>query len=89
MRRFAKVDPAKLKEIQARELDQVALKMAWIEMADEAESALTRVADERPDLPIGCAFLDAEMNPRWIEEEDGLAKHFASVRGCWPTIREG
>ena len=38
MRRFARLDPAKLEEIQARALNPVALKMAWIEMSDDAEA---------------------------------------------------
>ena len=34
MRRFAKIDPAKLEEIQARALDPMKLKIAWIEMSN-------------------------------------------------------
>ena len=34
----ARIDLAKLEEIQARALDPVRLKMAWIEMSDEAEA---------------------------------------------------
>src|ERR1041385_255514 len=53
MRRFAKVSPTELDKIKARALEPVALKTAWIEMSDAAEAQITRLADERPDLPIG------------------------------------
>lgn len=86
MRRFARIDPAKLEEIQARALDPVRLKMAWIEMSDAAESAMTRVADEQRDLPIGVAFVDATGKPGWIGDNAGLRVHAPSVRGCWPTV---
>jgi len=86
MRRFAKIDPAKLEEIQARKLDPVALKMAWIEMSDAAEAEMIRLADERPDLPIGVAFVDASGKPGWIGNDPTLKIHAPSVRGCWPTV---
>ncbi len=87
MRRFAKVDPAKLDKIQARALDPIKLKMAWIEMSDAAEAEMVRVADELPDLPIGVAFVDAAGNPGWIGSDASLKPHAPSVRGCWPTVR--
>jgi adenosylmethionine-8-amino-7-oxononanoate aminotransferase len=40
MKRFAKVSPTELDKIKARALDPVALKMAWIEMSDEAEAKI-------------------------------------------------
>ena len=86
MRRFAKVDPTKLEEIQARALDPLKLKMAWIEMSDAAEVEMIRVADERPDLPIGVAFVDAAGRPGWIVNDPTLSLHAPSVRGCWPTV---
>lgn len=87
MRRFARIDPAKLEEIQARALDPVALKTAWIEMSDAAEAEMIRVADEQPDLPIGVAFVDADGRPGWIGHDPALRAHAPSVRGCWPTVR--
>lgn len=87
MRRFARIDPAKLEEIQARALDPVALKTAWIEMSDMAEAEMIRVADEQPDLPIGVAFVDAQGRPGWIGYDPALRVHAPSVRGCWPTVR--
>jgi hypothetical protein len=86
MRRFARIDPAKLEEIKARALDPVALKMAWIEMSDEAEAKMIHVADEQPDLPIGVAFVDAAGKPGWIGDDPALRVHAPSVRGCWPTV---
>ena len=86
MRRFAKVDPARLEEIQARALDPIALKTAWIEMSDAAEEAMIRLADERPDLPIGVAFVDAAGKPGWIGNNPTLQIHAPSMRGCWPTV---
>jgi hypothetical protein len=86
MRRFARVDAAKLEEIRARALDPVALKMAWIEMSDDAETKMIRLADERPELPIGVAFVDATSRPGWIGDDPALRPHPPSVRGCWPVI---
>jgi hypothetical protein len=86
MRRFAKVDPMELDKIKARALNPVALKMAWIKMSDEAEAKMIRLADERPDLPIGVAFVDAAGKPGWIGDDPTLRLHAASVRGCWPKI---
>lgn len=62
--------------------------MAWIEMSDAAEMEMIRVADERPDLPIGVAFVDAAGKPGWIGNDVTLRPHAPSVRGCWPTVRE-
>ena len=86
MRRFARVDPTKLHEIQARRLDPQVLKMAWIEMSDEADAKMVRVADEQPDLPIGVAFVDAHGKPGWIGDDPTLKIHAPSMRGCWPKL---
>jgi hypothetical protein len=86
MRRFAKVNPIELDKIKARALDPVKLKMAWIEMSDAAEAEMIRMADERPDLPIGVAFVDATGKPGWIGNDATLRLHAPSVRGCWPTV---
>lgn len=45
MRRFARIDPTTLEEIQARSLDPRALKTLWIEMSDEAEVKMIQVAE--------------------------------------------
>jgi hypothetical protein len=87
MRRFAKISPTELDKIKARALDPVALKVAWIEMSDAAEAEMIRLADERPELPIGVAFVDATGKPGWIGHDATLRPHAPSVRGCWPTVR--
>lgn len=86
MKRFARVDPAKLDLIQARQLDPRALKRAWIEMADYADAEITRLADTQPELPIGVAFVDAAGQPRWPGDNPTLSIHAPSVRGCLPSI---
>ena len=86
MKRFAKISPTELDKIKARKLDPVALKMGWIEMSDAAEAKMIRVADERPELPIGIAFVDAAGRPGWIGDDSSLRLHAPSVRGCWPVI---
>ena len=86
MRRFARIDPAKLEEIQARSLDPLKLKTTWIEISDEAEAKMIRVADEQPNLPTGVAFVDMNDKPGWIGDDPSLRLHAPSVRGCWPTV---
>lgn len=86
MRRFAKINPAELDKIKARALDPVALKMTWIEMSDDAEAKMIRAADERPELPIGVAFVDAAGKPGWIGDDPLLRLHAPSLRGCWPVV---
>jgi hypothetical protein len=86
MKRFARVDPAKLQEIRARTLDPVTLKTTWLEMSETAEGKMTRLADERPDLPIGVAFVDAAGKPGWIGDDPSLRPHPPCLRGCWPLL---
>lgn len=50
------------------------------------KDVLTVLADERPDLPIGVAFVDAAGKPGWIGDDPTLRPHAPSVRGCWPTV---
>lgn len=87
MKRFARVDPAKLEEIQARALDPVALKTEWITMSDEAEAKMIQLADNQPDVPIGVAFVDEAGRPGWMGDDPKLRIHAPSIRGCWPTVR--
>lgn len=86
MRRFGRVNPGKLKTIQARHLDPVTLKLSWIEMSDYAEREFTRLAETQPDMPIGVAFVDKAGKPGWIGQDSTLAVHRPSVRGCLPTM---
>lgn len=87
MLRFAKIDPAKLAEIQARRLDPISLKEEWLTSAHAAEDEITRIANTHPDLPIGVAFVDERGEPGWIGTNPGLRPHAASLRGTWPTVR--
>lgn len=86
MRRFARVDPAKITKIQAREIDQIALKRAWIDMSIYAEEEITKLADTHPDTPIGVAFVDKAGQPGWIGLDSTLTIHRPSIRGCLPTV---
>lgn len=60
-----------------------ALKRAWIEMSDAAETGMVRVAEENPELPIVVAFVDVDGQPGWIGDDRSLRVHAPSVRGCW------
>jgi hypothetical protein len=86
MKRFAKIDPTELDKIKAKAIDPVRLKMEWMEMSDEAEANMTRIATERPDLPIGVAFVNSAGKPGWIGDDPTLRPHAPSVRGCWPNV---
>ena len=86
MIRFARIDPAKLEEIQARKLDPVALKEEWITVSDSAREEMTQLADENPNMPIGVAFVDDRGHPGWIRSDPSLKIHHPSLRGCWPTM---
>lgn len=86
MRRFAKVSPTELDKIKARALNPMTLKTLWIEMSDTAEAEMIRLADERPELPIGVAFVDATGKLAWIGDDPTLRPHAPSVRGCWPVV---
>ncbi len=86
MRRFARINPRQLETIQARHLDPLVLKKAWISMSDRAEAEITRIADTMPQVPIGVAFVDANGSPGWIARSPGLQVHRPSIRGCWPRL---
>ena len=86
MRRFARIDPAELDKVRARALDPTVLKTTWIRISDEAEAKMTALADERPGIPIGVAFVDALGRPGWIGDDPSLRPHAPSVRGCWPVV---
>lgn len=87
MRRFAKVDPVDLDKMRARPIDPATLKAAWVVMSEQARTRMTAVADQRPDLPIGVAFVDASGTPAWPPDRPDLCIHAPSVRGCWPSVR--
>lgn len=89
MRRFARVDPATMQEIQARKLDPVSMKDEWIQASDQAEASITNLANNQPDTPVGVAFIDASGNPGWIEDHPNLIRHPPCIKGCWPTVYKG
>jgi hypothetical protein len=86
MKRFAKISPTELDKIKARAFDPLSLKTAWIEMSDDAEAKMIRLADEQPNLPIGIAFVDSSGKPGWIGDTPTLLPHAPSMRGCWPKL---
>ena len=86
MRRFARVNPVELDKISARGLDAKVLKLAWVQMSDEAEARMSALADDQPAIPIGIAFVDAGNHPRWPGDDPSLRPHAPSVRGCWPVV---
>jgi hypothetical protein len=86
MRRSARINPAEVDQIKARALDPKLLKVAWIELSDEAEAKMVQVADEQPDLPTGVAFVDSSGRPGWVGDHPELRPHAPSVRGCWPVV---
>lgn len=88
MRRFARVRPDQLAFLAAVSIDPTVLKTQWLEMAARAESEMERIADERPDLEIGVAFVDENNVPGWIGANPSLKVHRPTVGGCWPTIHD-
>ena len=92
MRRFARIVPTELHQLAAREIDPVALKREWLEMAIAAEEQIIALADAQPDLPIGVVFANADNEPAWPRdpevglEAQGLRVHHPTVGGCWPRI---
>lgn len=87
MRRFARIDPLELDQITARKLDPQELKRTWSEMNLAAADAITRFADDQPDVPIGVAFVDSAGHPGWPGNDPTLRSHAPSMRGCWPRVR--
>ena len=85
-RRFARVSPAELDKIKACALDPKVLKTAWIEMSDQAEAKMIALADQKPEIPAGVAFVDPSGKPGWIGDNPHLRPHAPSVRGCWPVV---
>lgn len=86
MRRFARIDPMELQTITARKLDPLELKVKWSDMSLQAADAITCLADEQPDIPIGIAFVDETGRPGWLGDDPTLRAHAPSLRGCWPVI---
>ena len=58
--------------------------MEWIEMCDRAEAAMTELADNQPEMPIGVAFVNDRAEPAWIGRDPSLRIHRLSLGGSWP-----
>ncbi|MEM1295664.1 MAG: hypothetical protein AAGH89_09890, partial [Verrucomicrobiota bacterium] len=86
MRRFAKIVPGTLKKIRARDLDPIRMKSEWVEISVAAEEAIERTGNDHPNLPIGCAFVDQEATPHWVEDSENLQIHVGSNGGSWPKF---
>jgi len=81
--------PEQFRELQlAAPLDLQGWKRIWIEASNAAESLLQRLPAEE----VGCLYLDAGGKPVTPDpasaEFSTLRRHFGSVRGAWPVIRE-
>jgi hypothetical protein len=81
--------PEQFRELQlAAPLDLQSWKQTWIEGSREAKSLLQRLPPEE----IGCLYLDARGKPVTpdpaSEQFATLRRHFGSVRGAWPVIRQ-
>jgi hypothetical protein len=68
--------------------DLQAWKKTWIQASREADQLLQRLPAEE----VGCLYLDARGKPVTPDpaaaEFPALRRHFGSVRGAWPVIRE-
>jgi hypothetical protein len=81
--------PEQFRELKlAAPLDLQGLKRTWIEASREAQSLLEHL----PADDVGCLYLDATGKPVTPDpaspEFPALRRHFGSVRGAWPVIRE-
>jgi len=81
--------PEQFRELQlATPMDLPRWKQVWIAASRAAESLLPRLPAEE----VGCLYLDAQGKPVTPDpaaaEFSTLCRHFGSVRGAWPVIRE-
>jgi hypothetical protein len=74
--------------VLATPLDLQKWKRSWIQSSREAEALLQQLPAEE----VGCLYLDAGGKPVTpdpaAKEFPALRRHFGSVRGAWPVIRE-
>jgi hypothetical protein len=87
--RTTRFRPEEFRELHlAAPLDLPKWKKAWIEGSREAQALLQRLPAEE----VGCLYLDASGKPVTPDpasaEFPALRRHFGSVRGAWPVIRE-
>ena len=69
-------------------VDLVECKKQWLESVHAAKALFDRLPAEE----VGCLYLDAKGKPVTPDptsaEFSTLRRHFGSVRGTWPVIRE-
>jgi hypothetical protein len=87
--RTTRFRPEQFRELHlAAPLDLPGWRQAWIEASREAQSLLQRLPAEE----AGCLYLDAAGKPVSPDPASAgfpaLRRHFGSVRGAWPVIRE-
>ena len=87
--RTTRFRPEEFRELHlAAPLDLPKWKQAWIEASREAQSLLQLLPAEE----VGCLYLDTSGKPVTPDpasaEFPALRRHFGSVRGAWPVIRE-
>lgn len=87
--RLAHYPAALLANLKLREpVDLVECKKQWLAASREAERLLNLL----PAHEVGCLYLDATGKPVTPDptspEFSALRRHFGSVRGAWPIIRE-
>lgn len=80
---------SQLSNLDLREpVDLVACKKQWLEMTRQAEALF----DHLPAEEVGCLYLDAQNRPVTPDpsapEFATLRRHYGSVRGAWPVIRD-
>jgi hypothetical protein len=87
--RTTRFQPEEFRELHlAAPLDLPKWKQTWIEGSRAAQALLQRLPAEE----VGCLYLDAGGKPVTPDpasaEFPALHRHFGSVRGAWPVIRE-
>jgi hypothetical protein len=88
-KRTTRFRPEQFRELHlTAPLDLPGWRQAWIEGSREAQSLLEHLPAEE----AGCLYLDAAGKPVTPDpasaEFPALRRHFGSVRGAWPVIRE-
>ena len=87
--RLAHYHTSLLAKIESREpVNLVECKKQWLEMTREARVLF----DHLPAEEVGCLYLDADNRPvtpnPGAPEFPKLRRHFGTVRGAWPVVRE-
>jgi hypothetical protein len=87
--RLAHYPASLLADLALREpVDLVGCKKQWLAAVREARALFDRLPAEE----VGCLYLDAGGKPVTPDpaaaEFPALRRHFGTVRGAWPVIRE-